>query len=401
MRTYLLITFVLLIALPDSGQAETSVFNLPISASVPAGSPRLEAGPDGEVFLSWLSEAADDQTTLQFARYDNGEWSATEIVTTEAEMFVNWADLPSVVPLGDGRIGAHWLQMAGGSWHSYHVMFLQSLDDGETWSPSIRAHYDSSQTEHGFVSMYPVGDRIGAIWLDGRKMAEHDGSVSYDHGMTLRSRTFGAELDTADQQEVDGLICDCCTTDVAVASSGPIVIYRDRSEEEIRDIAVSRHIDGEWQPPTRLADDGWEIDGCPVNGPSIVADGDQVAAAWFTGANSPLVQLAISNDSGETFGDPIAVIDGGTRGRVSVASLDEGFAVSWLAPNPEAMSVQMRLVTEDGTVGPIQTVTDNAAGMAYPQMVRSGDDLIFAWTENDEAGTRIASARLDIAGLKP
>ena len=56
-------------------------------------------------------------------------------------------------------------------------------------------------------------------------------------GMTLHSS----------EQLIDELMCDCCQTDVALASSGPVAVYRDRSVAEIRDSYITRLIDGRWQ----------------------------------------------------------------------------------------------------------------------------------------------------------
>ena len=71
-----------------------------------------------------------------------------------------------------------------------------------------------------------------------------------------------------------------------------------------------RWIDGAWQASRAVADDGWVIEGCPVNGPAIAADGADVAVAWFTGADDRArVQVAWSGDAGAEFASPV-LIDG-------------------------------------------------------------------------------------------
>ena len=73
---------------------------------------------------------------------------------------------------------------------------------------------------------------------------------------------------------------------MAATRDGEILAaYRDRTEDEIRDIAVARLTKDGWQPPVRVHDDGWELAGCPVNGPAISTHEDRVAVAWFTGAD--------------------------------------------------------------------------------------------------------------------
>lgn len=350
-----------------------------------ATSPRLAGGPNGQLILSWL-QPDDDGVALRYARFETGGWSGPAEVARSIDMFVNWADLPSVVALGNEHLAAHWLVMTGAHGHAYNIAFAESVDNGVTWSDVSSPHDDGTDTEHGFVSMYPAADGVGLIWLDGRKMVNEVTDDPIASGMTLRS----------DAGVIDELVCDCCQTDVAIASSGPIAVYRDRSVNEIRDISVTRQIDGQWQPGKTVSPDGWEIWGCPVNGPSIAADQDNVAVAWFTAAEEPLVNVAVSTDSGANFSAPIEIVRTETLGRVAVALLDDGdIAVSWLqSDDPEFSEVRVRRVFADGSLGPVRLVANTASGLSVPQMQRHGNELVFAWTESREGGAHVASARV-------
>ena len=128
----------------------------------------------------------------------------------------------------------------------------------------------------------------------------------------------------SDPRLVDEDVCDCCQTDVARTSAGPIVVYRDRTGDEVRDIYVTRLVGGEWEPGRPVAEDGWTISGCPVNGPQLSSSGDTVVVAWFTAPEQrPVVYLAFSRDGGESFGDRIRVDEGDPLGRVDVELLEE------------------------------------------------------------------------------
>ena len=94
---------------------------------------------------------------------------------------------------------------------------------------------------------------------------EHDG----DGAMTLRSTVIGDDGSLEREILVDNRVCDCCQTDVALTNGVPVAVYRNRSEEEIRDIFVTRATDDGWQPGIPIADDGWQISACPVNGPGL------------------------------------------------------------------------------------------------------------------------------------
>ena len=147
--------------------------------------------------------------------------------------------------------------------------------------------------------------------------------------------------------------------------------------------------------------DDWKIAGCPVNGPSISADANMVAIAWFTAAQEPLVSVAISTDSGESFSDPIEIIRSKTLGRVAVVLLDDGdLAVSWLVTAGSKYSaVKVRKVMIDATLVPVRVVADTATGLSVPQIVRFQSELVLAWTEKREDDEHIASARIAIDSL--
>jgi hypothetical protein len=243
--------------------------------------------------------------------------------------------------------------------------------------------------------MYRSDGRTGLIWLDGRKMVNDVTDDPVASGMTLRAALIDANQSVQNEQVVDELICDCCQTDIAVATSGPVAVYRDRSVNEIRDISITRFVDGRWQSGQPVTNDNWEIPGCPVNGPSIIADGDFVAVASFTGAGGrPVVKLTLSNDSGASFDTPIEVMDGKVLGRVGLAHLGHGdVAVSWLYTGAEGGNeVRVRKVGANGALGEIRTVARGAGSFSVPQMALFGDDLIFVWTESENFINQVKSA---------
>ena len=244
--------------------------------------------------------------------------------------------------------------------------------------------------------MFSDGPRTGLVWLDGRKMVNEVTDDPVASGMTLRAAFVDENQNVEQEQLVDELICDCCQTDIAVASSGPVAVYRDRSTAEIRDIFVTRHVDGQWLTGKPVASDNWKIPGCPVNGPSIVAGGDFVAVAWFTGSGGrPVVKLSVSNDSGETFGEPFEVADGSVLGRVGLVHLGKSaVAVSWLQSGADGShDVAVRKI-EAGAAGSVHIVAQNAGSFSVPQIALAGEDLIFVWTETEEFENSVHSARV-------
>lgn len=268
-------------------------------------------------------------------------------------------------------------------------------------------HRDNTQTEHGFVSLIPLADgRLGAIWLDGRNMKnvkETDEHAPAAESMTLRYATIDAAGNLYDEAQLDERVCECCQTSAAVTSQGPIAVYRDRSQREVRDIYIVRQVNGSWTTPQAVFADDWEINGCPVNGPSIAADGARVVVAWFTSAaNTPRVKVAFSQDAGVTFSQPIQVDDGETVGRVDALLLPDGSAlVCWLSGTAEGGAIKVRRVQRNGSVGPpaVIATTDISRSSGFPRMARLGDKVHFAWTEFGQP-SRVRTALADVASYK-
>ena len=351
--------------------------------------PDLSATADGRIILSWVERLDEKRYALRTALRDPSGWTEPRTVGEGDNWFINWADFPSVIALNDGSLAGHWLVKSGSATYAYNVHIALSKDAGKTWTRPILPHLDNTQTEHGFVSLVPLTDgRLGAIWLDGcnmKGMDDHDEGKPLPVSMTLRYATIDAGGKISDEAELDERVCECCQTSAAVSSDGIVAVYRDRSQNEVRDIYAVRQKNGAWMKPQVVHADNWEINGCPVNGPAVAAAGQNVAVAWFTGAGGePHVKIAFSSDSGATFGTPIQVDDGETQGRVDVLLLPDGSGlVCWLAGNAEGGEIKVRRVQANGAVGPPAVIakTDISRSSGFPRMALLGNEVHFAWTE--------------------
>jgi hypothetical protein len=355
-----------------------------IDSPAPPGSAEPNLVTDGgRVFLSWL-EHGDGVQTFRYAVLEHGTWSPPRTIVQGDSFFANWADFPSLVPLADGSLAAHWLWKARGDRYAYGVRVARSAD-GIEWPAPLVPHRDGTATEHGFVSMVarPAGS-VTVVWLDGR---QYDGKQDGDPGAQTALMTADLQTDGFGPEGVlDARVCDCCQTAAVRTSAGMLVAYRDRSNEDVRDIFLVRRDASGWTEPYLLARDDWRIPGCPVNGPALAARGDTVAAAWFTMAgDSALVRTALSFDDGRTFTDPVRADAGRPLGRVDIALLPHGDAlVVWL----ESMAagdaeIRARRVTREGRLDASYRVagTEAARGSGFPRVVVTDDEFVFAWTE--------------------
>jgi hypothetical protein len=390
--------------------AAAAVMELATPAGPASGTPDLSVYKD-QPLLSWV-ERKGEKHALKFSTYENSGWSRAQTIAEGSNWFVNWADFPSVMKQPDGTLVAHWLEMSGPAGYAYDVRIARSADGGRSWSRPLTPHRDGTKTEHGFVSLLPwTGGRTGAVWLDGRKFAGKEPAPGGQRDlqgapspreMTLRFAAMDARATLSEEVELDGRVCECCQTSAALTGDGAIVVYRDRSAREIRDIAVVRYRKGKWTAPQILHDDGWEIHGCPVNGPAVAAEGQHVAVAWFTGAQGRARVLAIfSHDAGATFGAPMEISSGRALGRVDVVLLADGSAlVSWLEGTEQSAQIRALRLRPDGTRDAPVVVRETSASRksGFPRMARAGQNVFFAWTEISSPGE---PARVRTAVLTP
>lgn len=393
-------SILLIIVTSVSGQTRPAQIDSP--AREASGQPNLFSNTRGQVLLSWVEKVAEKRHRLLFAERDGGRWSEPRTIAEGDNWFINWADFPSIVVLPDQTIVAHWLVKSAGDTYAYDINISRSTDRGRSWSTPLVPHRDGTRTEHGFVSLLPMANgRFGAVWLDGRNMKEggHDGHDSHGGDMTLRFATIDARGRISDEALLDGRVCECCQTSAAMTTEGAVAVYRDCSDKQIRDISIVRLQKGRWTAPRTVHADNWKIEGCPVNGPSVAASSRRVAVAWFTGANdAPRANVAFSNDAGATFGNAIRVDDGSPLGRVEVVLLRDGAAlVVWLERTEKGAEIRARRIKADGSRDQAIVVADTSAARAsgFPQVVSSGDEILFAWTEaGAQPRVRVASMRV-------
>jgi hypothetical protein len=378
----------LVLAACSQGQREARIRALETPA--PAGSvfPSL-AVRDERLLLSWTEPASDDSDArVRFAESNAGTWSETETIGS-GDLFVNWADFPSIVLDTDGSIGAQWLVRGGGAAFAYGIRFAVRGNDGE-WTPAGIPHGRERAAEHGFVSMLSdAPGKFDLVWLDGRE-AQRGGEMELRHAI-WRNGKFETE------RVLDDDVCTCCQTDAASFGEQQFVAYRDHAAGEIRDISYVRFDGTDWSAPAPLSDDGWRIGACPVNGPALAAYERSLTLAWFTQADDePRVWAKRSEDFGDTFGEPQRVDNGDPIGRVDVAMLDDGSAViAWLERVDTEAVVSLRRWVGDQP-GPIIELGRTAAHResGFPRLATDGSSVWAAWTETSRP-SRIRLVRID------
>jgi hypothetical protein len=400
MRSTLLAIIVLtaIVAAAQTPQPWTlTVQPLQLAAERGSNGPQLTVSKKGAL-VSWL-ESGDEGATLKFAERAASGWTPAVKVASGEDWFVTDADTPSVLRLSNGTLVADWMQASSEEFEASNLRLTYSKDDGKTWAKSFLPHHDGTITQHAFATLFEKPDgALGLVWLDGRLTVK-----DREKGpMTIRYGAYDAQWKQTSDRALDAKVCDCCTTSVAMTTDGPIVVYRDRTDNEVRDIYITRNENGVWTPGKAVHSDGWRIEACPINGPAVSARGRDVVVAWFAAPNDQgRAYAAFSNDAGRTFGNPVRLDDAASLGKVDIEMLDDGSAVAtWVEFANQRSSFRLRRVERSGTKSAPITIAGATGGRVggVPRLVRAGNELVFAWVETPESGG-VGTVKTAVAAL--
>ena len=358
--------------------------------------PSLVSG-EGSLSLSWISSNEGKKSTLNFSQFKEGKWINTQTMATGSNWFVNWADFPAHA-INENLILSSYLKKSDSGTYTYDVILSLQKLSGEKVKEDFLLHTDGVKAEHGFVSIIPNHNQGFFItWLDGRNTVDKD-LDGYHKPMTIRFAEITNKGDIIDESELDSATCDCCQTSIAVTNKGPVVVYRDRSDKEVRDIYITRKINGIWGVPTPIHNDGWEINGCPVNGPKVASNSNNLAISWFTVSNEkPTVNLSFSKSNGASFGTPIKINDDDAIGRVDVAFLNpQEVLVSYIEGDDVGTYLRIKKVSIDGKVSAPITISkiDGGRNSGVPQLEILDNDAFIVWTVFEGKKNQLKTVKL-------
>jgi hypothetical protein len=353
---------------------------------------------NGSLSLSWISSKEENKAFLNYSQYKKGRWIKPQVIASGSDWFVNWADFPAHAINQDLIITSHLKKSASGTYTYDVILNLQKLS-GEKIRENFLLNTDGVKAEHGFVSIMANNEKGFFItWLDGRNTIEK--KLEGDHKpMTIRFAEITDKGDVIKESELDASTCDCCQTSIAITNDGPIVVYRDRSEEEVRDIYSVKNINGTWEKPNAVHDDGWIINGCPVNGPKVAVNSKNLAVSWFTVSNNhPLVNVSFSKNNGNSFGAPLKVNDHDAIGRVDVAFLnDEEVIVSYMEVDDIGTYLRIKKVSFDGKISEPITISkiDGGRNTGVPQLEIIDSEIFIVWTIFLDGMNQLKSIKLN------
>lgn len=363
--------------------------------------PGVSVGAD-ELHLVWMRAGAELSVELASASLHDAtlDWSTPQRVAAGSRLLSNWADTPAVAETAGGRIVVAWLEHhAQDPADGYAPRVAATRDDGSfgpAWSPDdVRRGPES-----GFVGFASTDAGLHMFWLDGRELGGH--AHAGGHG-SMQLRTLLLDDDGAPvgpSKILDDRTCECCKLGVAAWGERALVVYRDRSVDEVRDTWIA----GPELAPTRVAADGWVIAGCPVNGPALAGSGERLFAAWFSGAGDRSAVRLASTRTPERW-DPAVDIDlGAPAGRVDLLALPNGEALlSWVEydeAQPGAARLLARRIDADGRPGPPWAVAAFGAARdwGFPRTAWLGQDVLWVFTDPRDGLSRLRGVRAALPG---
>lgn len=344
--------------------------------------------PDGNVVLSWL-EPTGDSLALRFATQRGHSWSEAQTVVVRKN-FDKYPEAPPwVLSLPNKSLVAVWaeqLPKGTGKWPGNYLLAATSSNAGKNWSQPAIVHSDRTDGEHSFASLAAQDDSHAVIvWLDSR-------DYEAKHTYRLMSAVIASSGSVSEEITVDDDVCTCCPTALINTPQGLMAAYRNHTSQEIRDIYTVRQQSGKWQNGQPLHNDGWHINGCPVNGPALSRNENEVVAAWFTGTEDRAsVNAAFSSDGGISFKSFVpldsAEENKSVLGRVAVTLPDsENAFVSWIRRKGERSQLVIAHVRPDATVLHSEVIAEGSSdSLGYPRMQLNGSEVLLSWGGTGEA----------------
>ena len=287
------------------------------------------------------------------------------------------------------------------------------------FEPATTVHASGLTGARGWASLAVGPDKaVHVAWLDGRDaQAARAGAHAAGHAghKGMRQDLYQAVAwpdGTRSETRVATDVCFCCKTGVATAPDGTVyVAWRHIYPPNLRDMAVARSTDGgrSFGAPVRVSEDGWALDGCPDDGPSIAVDARGVVhIAWPTlvpGETSGKgIFYSYSLDGGRTFATRVRLDEATGSAHPQLAVADGRVVVVWDQNVEGRRRIQSRTISSDPKAAVWSPVLGRPAVLSaerpasYPAVAATSAVAVVAWTEEAEAGSEIRVRRLDLTG---
>lgn len=274
-----------------------------------AQKPQLARSASGTLSVLAIEDTEGSRRLIYTQSQDDGDHFSPSIRVSDpgTSVIASGDNIPSLVQTEAGLYAA-WQERTQEDWH--RIMFAKSEDRGASFEKPIEVTDHKGPAFNGFsaMSVAPNGD-IYVIWLDGRDEAEPEGTLAlYLAKSTDGGKSFGANIRVALGA------CPCCKPAIAFGKNGEVYVsWRKVFDGDVRDVVLAASRDGgkTFSAAVKVGEDQWVIHGCPDSGPSMVNIGQRLYIAWFSeGNHTSGIRVATSDDGGKNFTIPDVVSKG-------------------------------------------------------------------------------------------
>lgn len=415
MKTYLsIVAAILLLAACTSGDrkaASGAMIACVSDSTKQASCVYLTVDEKDQPVISWCETDPASSVKhfyMSFYNEQSGRFSGRINIPIEQNASLHEEGMPKLAVKGDGTIIAVYETAVGSEKNKFagFVRYVVSADKGKTWSQPGFLHADtSSDNSHSFAAVIRLGDgEVGACWLDQSFGGKVQGRP-VKFAKTTAGNRFGNEL------IIDSVACQCCRIAMSGNEDGKIAVaFRDILNDSIRDISVSHSGDNgkTFTPAIPFSNDGWVINGCPHNGPSLALAEKNIHAVWFTGGNPRGMYYCEMNDQNQVLKKQLV----SDQGRFIQLTLLPG-NLPVLAYNEtvkEGDNIYSKIVLnkiENDRIFSMD-ITAERSKANYPVLQHFGrDKMVVAWWDNGRIYYAVASSgsinkplqRMAVAGV--
>jgi len=335
--------------------------------------PFIVSDDRGGFYLAYVERANSVSNVMLRHSSDGVNFSAPVRVNDRAgDATVRNENPPKVAVGARGEVYVCWANERG-KWKG-NTRFARSTDGGKTFSPAVTVNSDGAGEPAGHAFQSVAVDRRGRVyvaWIDERNKQKEDRGAE----IWLAVSTDGGRRFSRDRRILTD-VCECCRTNLQIDAAGNLYLsYRTvpRSGPMYRDIVIARSQDGgKTFAQTLVSEDRWEINGCPVAGPSFSFDNrGAITAVWFMGGGErPGLYYATSTDGGKNFA-PRRLLD--QRQKIGKHAHTAGLAgggifVAWDDADGKTFSAWGVLDPQKESI----RSSDRHEGVAYPVAAANG-----------------------------
>lgn len=327
---------------------------------------------------------ASDQALYVQPRKADGSFGERLQVNSKAVTILNGGEQRPQLAFGaNNEMLVVWSEPMGGKW-TCKTQFARSLDDGKHFSDATTMNTDQQPMTHCFPVMKT--NNKGAVyvaWLDRREHAAAKKLGKPYHGMALyyRYSTDNGKTFAATDRLLSEETCECCRIAMTLDANGlPIVVFRKIYPNMIRDHAlVSFNTFDQSNPPLRISEDHWQLNGCPEQGPAALFVDGRTHLIWYDKG-----QLRYRQWQGGKLG-PVSLVGNKGAEHPQLATVGATLWRAWQAYGDGAMDVWVQRSDDNGSSWTAASVAASTkAASDTPELVSDGKQMWLSWKTDDE-----------------